>query len=301
MNTPPSLPGQYYRLLAAELRQIEERLKREPMTDLASLEARSRHFPSAILLVAVLYKKSHPSNHSYGDPASFNLALKIGDLLAEENAAGNFTNRLDHHRDTYMWLEAYRLLRDELGEARRARWGEELRKNVSALANDVAERADYPRYQSPFIRTSPNHLALWSSTVYLGGKVFENDDWLELAGRVMRRFAADEQTVDGYWGEHNDSGPTTGYNYLTVTGVGLYAEHSGDPAAVEAMRRATTFHKHFTYPDGAPVEVVNDRNRYWSETAWGQFGFSHFPDGRRYAEFLTGKFREGSLGYETAG
>jgi hypothetical protein len=165
----------------------------------------------------------------------------------------------------------------------------------------VAGREHFPRYQSPFIRTSTNHYALWASTVYLAGIVFGNREWEELGGRVMRRFAAEEQTPDGYWGEHSDAGPTTGYDYLTFTGVALYAEHSTDPAAVEALRRGTEFHTHFTWPDGTPVEVINDRNRRWGVDPWGHFGFSRFPDGRRYAEFLTAFFPEGRGGLEMLG
>jgi hypothetical protein len=214
---------------------------------------------------------------------------------------GRFTTRLDHHRDAYMWLEAYRLLEGELGDERRARWRAELEKNLTALAATVAEREDYPRYQAPFLYTSPNHYSLWASTVYLAGRVFGNREWESLGGRVLHRFVAEEQAPDGFWGEHNDSGPTTGYDNLTVTAVALYAEHSDDPAALSALRRSTDFHKSFTYPDGMPVEVINDRNRHWSVNAWGHFGFSHFPDGRRYAEFLTGFFRDGEVGYETLG
>jgi len=44
---------------------------------------------------------------------------------------------------------------------------------------------------------------------------------------------------------------------------------------------------YFTYPDGTPVETVNNCNRHWTVSAWGQFAFTHFPDGRRYAEFLS--------------
>ena len=64
-------------------------------------------------------------------------------------------------------------------------------------------------------------------------------------------------------------------------------EYSKDPEAIKALRRSTDFHKYFTYPDGTPVETINDRNRHWGVSMWGQFGFSHFPDGRRYAAFLT--------------
>jgi hypothetical protein len=73
-----------------------------------------------------------------------------------------------------------------------------------------------------------------------------------------------------------------------MTQIALYWEYSKDPAAFEALRHSTDFHKYYTYLDGTPVETINDRNRYWSVSMWGHFGFSHFPDGRRYAAFLTG-------------
>ena len=50
------------------------------------------------------------------------LAAQIGDLVAKESEAGTYQARLDHHRDTYMWLESYRLLEKDLAAERRARW-----------------------------------------------------------------------------------------------------------------------------------------------------------------------------------
>jgi len=298
-----SLPGRYYRLMEAGMPPVERRLETaEPSAGLAELEAAPplKDFPSSILVAAVLYTSTHPANISRGDPRWLGLALRIGDLLAAESAQGPPRTRVDH-RELYLWLESYRLLSDQLGDERRARWRAEIERNVGALAVAVAGREHFPRYQSPFIRTSTNHYALWASTVYLAGIVFSNREWEELGGRVMRRFAAEEQTPDGYWGEHSNAGPTTGYDYLTFTGVALYAEHSGDPAAVEALRRGTEFHTYFTWPDGTPVEVINDRNRRWRVDPWGQFGFSRFPDGRRYAEFLTTFFQQGRSGLETLG
>src|SRR5215470_13792142 len=67
------------------------------------------------------------------------------------------------------------------------------------------------------------------------------------------------------------------------------------------LRRGTEFHTHFTWPDGTPVEVVNDRNRRWGVDPWGHFGFSRFPDGRRYVEFLTAFFQDGQGGLEMLG
>jgi hypothetical protein len=141
----------------------------------------------------------------------------------------------------------------------------------------------------------------------------------------MHRFAAEEQSPDGFWGEHEKSLPTPGYDYTTYSGVALYWEFSRDAAALQALRRGLDFHKFFTYPDGTPVEVLDDRNRSTRVAGWarpglsnkpehafpsgandesaskGQFGFSNFPDGRRYAEFLTSFFQEGSLAYEDLG
>jgi hypothetical protein len=68
--------------------------------------------------------------------------------------------------------------------------------------------------------------------LYLAGRVFHNPEWEQLGARVMHRFVTEEQTPDGYWGEHSDAGPRTGYNTLTLTGVALHWEHSRDAAAL---------------------------------------------------------------------
>ena len=297
------LPGAYFGLIQTEIAKVEQALAAEPAAGLKSLEARPGwgHFPSALLVAAVLYSKAHPGNPRHGDARLLELALKIGDLLAAENEKGYFTQRGDHHRDLYMWLEAYRLLEERLEPLRRARWRREISKNVADLARSTAERADRAAYCSPFIGTSPNHFSLWASTVYLAARVFGNAEWEKLGARVLHRFAAEEQAPDGYWGEHDKTGPTAGYDYLTLAGVALYYEHSRDPAALRALRRSTDFHKYFTYPDGMPVELMDDRRRHVYVSPWGHFGFSHFPDGRRYAEFLTSFYRGGQVGLEHLG
>ncbi len=297
------LPARYFQILDQGMHDVEKRLAVEPTADLQALEARPgwRHFPSAVLAAAVLYAKPHTSNPRHRDRAMLALAQRIGDLLATEHEKGRYATRLDHHRDTYMWLDAWRLLGRELGEERKARWRQALVENFTPLAAEVARRKDYPWYNSPYIGTSPNHYSLWSSTLYLAGRAFGNAEWEKLGAAVMHRFAAEEQTSDGYWGEHSRAGPTTGYDYLTATGVALYWEHSKDPAALEALRRSTEFHKYYTYPDGTPVETINDRNRYWAPSMWGHFGFSHFPDGRRYAEFLTAFYPSEGISLESLG
>ncbi len=291
------LPGAYFRLLEAGAAQVEARLNAEPSATLETLEALPgwSHFPYCILASAVLYSKKHSANPRYHDPKMLALTLRIGDFLADESEKGRYEPRLDSDWDTYMWLEAYRLLDPELGEERKVRWRREIEKIVIPLVPDTIKRLDFPWYNSPYIGTSPNHYAQWASLLLLAGHMFGNDDWVKLGSQVLHRFAAEEQTPDGYWGEHSRAGPTTGYDYVTSTQVALYWEYTHDPAALQALRRSTDFHKYFTYPDGTPVEVINDRNRYWGVDAWGHFGFSNFPDGRRYAEFLSSFFHADNL------
>jgi hypothetical protein len=322
------LPDQYFRLLEAGATRFEQHLAAHPKADLQTLEARDeswRLLSHAALVAAVLHAKHDPANRSYQHPQMLSLATRVGDLLADQSEREQFEARLNSDRDIYVWLETYRLLKDKLGAEREGRWRRELEKNVAELASDVAARKDFPGYQSPYIGTSPNHYALWASTVYLAGRVFGQREWETLGASVMHRFAEEEQSPDGYWGEHERSLPTPGYGYNTYASVALYAEWSRDPAAMKALRRGLDFHKFFTYPDGTPVEVLDDRNRYTLVAGWGEsgastwpdsnsppggndesaskghFGFSWFPDGRSYAQLLTRFFREGLVGCEDLG
>src|SRR5262245_19892004 len=323
-----TLPDQYFRLLEAGAERIERHLAAQPTADLPTLESRDeswRLLSHAALVGAVLYAKRDPANRSYRMPQMLSLATRIGDLLANESELGRFDARLNSDRDVYIWLETYRLLKAKLGAEREERWRRELEKNVAELASDVAARRNFPGYQSPYIGTSPNHFALWASTVYLAGRVFGKPDWEELGARVMHRLAAEEQSPEGFWGEHERSLPTPGYGYNTYASVALYAEWSRDPAAMKALRRGLDFHKFLTYPDGTPVEVLDDRNRYTLVAGWGKsgastwpnpksppggndesaskghFGFSWFPDGRRYAQLLTSRFHADLVNCEDLG
>ncbi|MEK7405593.1 MAG: right-handed parallel beta-helix repeat-containing protein, partial [Acidobacteriota bacterium] len=215
------LPGGYYRLMEAAVARMDAaRLPAAP-------EARpqNHYYPGALLVSAVLYAKKHPANPRHGQPRMLELALKLGDLLAAEHEAGIYVQRGDHHRDTYMWLEAWRLLRAQLGAERERRWRRALEALIAEMAADVEERRDRPAYTSPF-GVATNHTALRASTAYLAGRLFGKPEWERLGAAVIDRYAAEEQSPDGYWGEHSRAGPTTAYDYLTSAGVALYYEHS---------------------------------------------------------------------------
>jgi hypothetical protein len=135
----------------------------------------------------------------------------------------------------------------------------------------------------------------------LGGITFGDKAWERLGKQILRRFAVTDQSPDGFWGEHNRAGPTVGYNHLTLTAVALYYEYSKDAAVLPALRRSLDFHKNYTFLDGTPVDVINDRNRRWNVSAWGQFAFSHFADGRGYAAFLASRFKPETLTVDELG
>lgn len=276
------LPAAYYKLLADEFERVV------PAEDL-------RFSPSWTFVAAVLSTHEHPANPSFGDAKLFGQALALGDVAALRSERDQSRNRQDYEWEIHLWLEAYRLLEPKLSDERRDRWKKALAKNIKWFADNVAPRVDFPRYQSPFLRTSPNHYALWASAVHLAGKIFDNRDWERVGGRVMHRFAAEEQTPDGYWGEFTDNGPATRYNYITMCCVALYYENAHDPAALEALRRATEFHRHFTWPNGHGVETIDGRQRFGGPSVWGHFGFTHTPEGRGYAEFLSRFCEPGEL------
>ncbi|MCC7339447.1 MAG: hypothetical protein IT170_00050 [Bryobacterales bacterium] len=297
-----SLPGAYFERMAKSVKFAQEMLDKNG-PNLRAIEAGGggTHFPYSILSPAVLYTRQHRDNPDYRNPKMLAQALAIGDMLAAASEERFFETRLDSDWDTYMWMEAYRLLKGELGAEREARWRREILHNVDIVEDWARPRRDFPWYATPYIGTSANHYALYAMNLFLAGKVFEKPEMEALGEHIYRRFVTVEQAPDGYWGEHSRNGPTLGYNHLTTAAVALYSEHSDDPDAIRALRKATDLHKWFTYFDGTSVHVVDDRNRYGHEGSAGAFGFSRFPDGRRLAEMqadtLTMDPRPSNLGW----
>jgi hypothetical protein len=300
---PTTLPARYFWLMSAGSDDVATRLEGKPDITFEELEKGpdTRHFPFTILAPAVLYSKKHNTNKRYHDPAMLKLALRLGDMMAAESEKGTYEERADSDWETYMWLETYRLLLNDLGETRKEKWKRELLKNIHPLEEECLKRINFGWYNTPYTGTSPNHYSIYASIIYLGGKVFNDPSWQKIGAQILRRFAITEQTPDGFWGELVNESPTIGYNHLTLTSVSVYWEHSRDTAVLPALRRATNFHKNFTWPNGEPVETMNDRNRHWGVSPWAQFAFTNFPDGRRYAQFLASFFNTDELPMDVIG
>jgi hypothetical protein len=106
------LPGYYFKLMEAELKPLQpDNLK-------------SNH--GAMLAAAVLYTKKHPANPSLGDKQKLDLALKLGDLFADQSEKDTAENKQDYEWEIHFWLDTFRLLETQLGNERRARWQREI-------------------------------------------------------------------------------------------------------------------------------------------------------------------------------
>jgi len=299
---PLQLPDRYFWLMEKGCRMAEEKMNAFPNPTLDQLESDGwRWFPYTIMASSVLYAKKHPANKFYHDKKMLEFSIRIGDLMAKENEQGVFESRFGADWDTYMWLEAYRLLQNDLSKERRERWKREILKIVKPMEEYCVSLQNTAWYDVPFLNTSPNHRAIDASMLYLASKIFSIKSWEKIGSEILHRFAVKEISPDGFWGEHNHLLPTTGYNYLTLSAVALYWEHSKDHAVQAALRKATDFHKYYTYPDGRPVEVINDRNRFWEVNPWGNFAFTQFPDGRRYALFIAGLLKSEDMVPELTG
>ncbi len=176
----------------------------------------------------------------------------------------------------YAWLEAYALVREELGQERRRRWEEGLTLAHDGQAREIA---------NGHVHNIPTWKAM---SCVRAGRIFGRDDWQE-AGRAMIAHTVAAQHEAGYWAEHG--GPSTLYNLTYVHALGLYYVLTDDASVLPALQAATEFHETFTYPDGAVVETVDGRVKYHdrvSQFAWP--AFSLFPDGRSHVRHLIERF-----------
>ena len=295
------LPELYYEVLSRSLEQALERQAPDGRYRTAVPAASDPDesgwrvtWMQFIYAPALLYVTDNPANRYHGSRQALESAIRAGDYLAgivEADGSvlprvnGKPTNPLDAHRTMYCWTEAYALLKPHLDSGRAARWAGALRRAGELIATEeVFPKINRPKYTSPFLGFSPNHLGLRASTVWRMGMVLDIPEWVEKVQPALKRFV-NHIRPGGYWEEHN--GPTMSYDYLNVSVAGLLWHYSSEPDAMRAMRLNTDFHAHWTTPDGIDIHTVDQRNRshFSPRASYGLFAFSHFPHGRRYARF----------------
>ncbi len=312
-----SLPDLYYEVLARSVElqaglQAADGRFRDRLPEPGDMEGGWRITGMQFIYApALLYVADHPANPVKGDAKVLAMALRAGDYLASvvgpdgtvrPTVDGRPTDPLDAHRTIYCWGEAYGLLEKHLGPERSKTWREALyRAGQAILEQEVVSKIDRPRYTSPFLGFSPNHMGLRSSTVWRLGMLLDQAEWVKTTEPALRKFIA-EIRPGGYWEEHD--GPTMSYDYLNASVAGLFLHYTGDPEAMRACSLSTDFHAHWSTPDGVDIHTVDQRNRdhFRPAASYGLFAFSHFPEGRRYARFkLLSALGDGDNPLETLG
>ena len=247
-----------------------------------------------IYVPALLYTTENPENRYYHSKKALKSAIKAGDYIASiindqglsvPVVNGKETNPLDAHRTMYCWIEAYSLLKPELDSKRAQRWEDALRRaGQTILDEELLPKIPRPKYTSPFLGFSPNHMGLRLTTVWRMGMVLDIPKWVEITEPAIVKFVNHVQP-GGYWEEHD--GPTMNYDYLNVSVAGLLWHYRQTPDAWNAIKLNTDFHMHWTTPDGVDIHTVDQRNRnhFRKHASYGLFSFSNFPAGRRYARF----------------
>lgn len=227
---------------------------------------------------------------------------RLGDYLVHwYDDAGQITYHSHGHtvsgvdqRLTYAWTEALRMLRDAGGDFAFDRWADKIVRACGTLIEHRLRKLQgVRRFVARVTGTGTNHVCLYLTTVYRAGAVLGKPELCDFALPIARAFAADVHP-DGYWDEHSDlmrsGGPTPAYNYLTLGGMSLMAEWTGETVFREAVERSAHFHSHLCYPDGVFLDLIDERVRcdpprgsiimYDSPRIWGLHAMSGTPEGR---------------------
>jgi hypothetical protein len=232
---------------------------------------------NVIFPLAAAWSLRDPANPYYHDAKVLEAVMRGGDaLVAAQDKHGLWEFRKKDNSTwgqtaqpwTYSrWVRAFQLVKDAMPAKRRAYWEQGLRLGFERIAKSLPGERSHNK---------PCHLAM---ALYCAGMCFERDDWKQVARDYLAKVVA-AQSPFGCWSEH--CGPVVGYNFVYVDALGTYYAMSHDAGVMPALQRAAGFHTLFTYPNGSPVETVDERNPYHQGIVAGNVGFSFTPAGRGF-------------------
>lgn len=229
-----------------------------------------------MIVLAAAWAAKDPRNPFYHNEDLLKAILAAGDaLIDDQDAEGRWEFRKKDGSTwgkIYMpwvysrWIRSYGLIREAMPPDRRARWLKALELGFSGISRTALNH----------IQNIPAHHAM---SLYFAGRLLGKPEWMDQAKAFIAKVVA-AQHPDGYWSEN--VGPVVNYNFVYVDAVGTYYAASGDESVLPALRKAALFHLNFTYPDGTPVETVDERNPYHKSPAPVNVGFTVTPEGRAY-------------------
>jgi len=108
--------------------------------------------------VAYLYSNKLTLNPYYGDKRLLKSVIACGDMQVKYETE-NVYPLIDW--SLYSWLEAYDLVRDELGEQRRQAWAARIAYWTEFYVEYIEKSRGKRQYTAVQLGTSPNHYALY--------------------------------------------------------------------------------------------------------------------------------------------
>lgn len=253
----------------------------------------------AVLPFSYCYLGLDPVGRMKGDPRLREAIRSLGRYLVSVlDDQGALADGKPNSRIVYAWADSMIRLRAAglEGEFDFQAWSDKIERACRTLIEmRLRHLVGVRRFVGRTMGTGANWVAFNLVGVYRAGQALERRDFVDIAIEIARRFSADIHP-DGYWEEHGDilrsGGPTTSYNALTHTCMSLFAEWTGEAVFLEAIARSTRFHLNFTYPDGIPFDLIDERVRYKKEPhVRGLFGFSRSAEGRGAARFLMERWQ----------
>lgn len=144
-------------------------------------------------------------------------------------------------------------------KAFRSRLEEMLREGVRASFEEFRAQHD-PEMRAASGRFPGNHAAWFATLFYEVGKARGEQNFVRFARAFFQKLVLPSQGEDGFWPE--GGGIVAVYGMVTAQAVSLYAEASGDKAAVAAVGRFFQAYRRLTFPDLSVSCVADCRMVY---------------------------------------
>lgn len=174
-----------------------------------------------------------------------------------------------HHRPVYRplliyaWLVAFKLRYETLSQSEFGRWDESLRTWSDLLESEV-ERIDLVESGVPAARGASITEAAWSAlALFVAGKVFVRDAWIDLASVTFGKLTRGQQSSGAYLiATASDNPETLWYHELCLLhACASYAVQSEDRTVARGVARSANDLMQNVQPDHA------------SSHPWGVFPF----------------------------
>jgi hypothetical protein len=191
-------------------------------------------------------------------------------------------DRSGHHRPVYRallvysWLKAFQMVYETLPRSEFGRWEEGARAWCDLLESELGE-IDWPPEIMPAGRGASATEAAWTAlALFIAGKVYVRDAWIDLASDTFGKLVARQQTSGPFLlASGSDNPETHWYHELVVLhAAASYAVQAEDRTVASAVARAAEFHLNETQSDHATAQP------------WAVFAFVWNPSTRSAADQL---------------